>query len=554
MVARHRACALLATLGFLSSWSPLRALPPCGPPGTITTVTAPDGDHLAAFSDYRSYVPKFLASDPAGRLYVADDTIIYRLEADGTATRVVGVPQTRKEQRDNVFVDSVAALEARIIPGAMAFDRAGRLYFVDYAYWTCPNQVCGWPVRIARVEANGQVVTFAGTGELGSSGDGGPAREATFRFASSPGFKRSAMVFDLEDNLLVMDYGNGRIRQIDAEGIVTTLLDSTATDRNGERITDSYETWREKDAPKRMRPSSMVIGPQGSLYFSLGYRVLRRHVDGTIDVVVSGVEGKPSERLDRARDGMGSRYITDPPGAKLLKPSYLGVDQRGTLYISDYYLDRIHRVRPDGTIETIAGNGREIYTVPGCSSSEKPVVQGEVRANPCFAGIGDGGPALEAHIWGPWTMLLTQEGDLLVVATREYGSGFWGGGEFSQLRRVCSVSEWALPTAVEAVQETPSASVSAGTFPSLRLYPNPSNAGVTLTFHLEQSANVSVRIYDEIGQRVRVLAAAAERPAGDYQYVWDGRDREGRRQASGTYLLVLSVDGVQESRKLTLLH
>ena len=86
------------------------------------------------------------------------------------------------------------------------------------------------------------------------------------------------------------------------------------------------------------------------------------------------------------------------------------------------------------------------------------------------------------------------------------------------------------------------------------VFPNPFNPEVTLTFHLEQSANVSVHIYDELGQRVRVLAAKAERPAGDYQYVWDGRDQEGRFQASGTYFLVLSVDGVQESRKLTLLH
>ena len=111
-----------------------------------------------------------------------------------------------------------------------------------------------------------------------------------------------------------------------------------------------------------------------------------------------------------------------------------------------------------------------------------------------------------------------------------------------------------VPTTVETIDQDSAPSHPEGGSPSLRLYPNPSNAAVTLTFHLDQSANVSVHIYDEMGQRVRVLAAEAERPAGDYQYVWDGRDREGRRQASGTYLLVLSVDGVQESRKLTLLH
>ena len=112
-----------------------------------------------------------------------------------------------------------------------------------------------------------------------------------------------------------------------------------------------------------------------------------------------------------------------------------------------------------------------------------------------------------------------------------------------------------MPTSiVGTVDQDSSPSHPEGGSPSLRLYPNPSNASVTLAYHLERSANVSVRIYDELGQRVRVLAAEAERPAGDYQYVWDGRDREGRFQASGTYFLVLSVDGVPESRKLTLLH
>ena len=63
-----------------------------------------------------------------------------------------------------------------------------------------------------------------------------------------------------------------------------------------------------------------------------------------------------------------------------------------------------------------------------------------------------------------------------------------------------------------------------------------------------------MRIYDELGQTVRVLAAEAVRSAGSYQFVWDGRDQAGQSQASGTYFLVLSVDGAAETHKLTLLH
>ena len=86
------------------------------------------------------------------------------------------------------------------------------------------------------------------------------------------------------------------------------------------------------------------------------------------------------------------------------------------------------------------------------------------------------------------------------------------------------------------------------------VFPNPFNPEVTIAFELEHSASVSVRIYNELGQQVRVLAAEGMRPAGSYQFVWDGRDQAGQFQASGTYLLVLSVDGASETHKLTLLH
>ena len=101
----------LLALWWLALAASVGALPLCGEPGTISTVTAPDaGDYLAAFGDYKiyppieyktatgpthrvaapeyhSYYPQALAVGPGGRIYVADQTIIYRLEADGTATR-----------------------------------------------------------------------------------------------------------------------------------------------------------------------------------------------------------------------------------------------------------------------------------------------------------------------------------------------------------------------------------------------------------------------------------------------------------------------------------
>ncbi len=549
MILEHRHYAVRALLGLLPLAAPLWALPPCGAPGTITTVTAPDGDYLAAFSDYtiyppiqygtvqgptdliaapeyRSYYPQDLAVGPQGRIYVADQTIIYRLEADGTATRIVGVPQysifyTEDDydyashplgydelhtsqppvlQRFNVLADTVAALDARIAPGAMAFDRHGRLYFVDYVNRRRTEERLPTLVRIARLDADGQVVTFAG-----------PFEETII----------NSLVFDPEGHLLFS--GNTGIRRIDAQGEITTLVEMP---------------W----------VGSLSVDAQGVLYFGTRTQVFRRPADGRIEHVAgSGEDRFVGEEFDgkwRRHFGAEGRPATEAVVDFLAS---IAIDPQGSLYIANFYFHRIHRVGPDGLIETIAGNGLDSSFSLGCNNDPKEV------AEHCRDHIGDGGPALEAPIWHPERLLLTPAGDLLVTMPVESIMG-WTGGVFSHLRRICGVSEGGVPTAVEAVEEAPEASVSEEAFPALRLYPNPFNAAVTVAFDLAHSASVSVRIYNELGQLVRVLAAEARRPAGSYQFVWDGRDETGQFQASGTYLLVLSVDGAIETHKLTLLH
>ena len=59
--------------------------------------------------------------------------------------------------------------------------------------------------------------TYAGTGDRGYEGDGGPALEATW---GAP----KAIRCDREDNLIVVDTENHAIRRIDSDtGVVTTI-------------------------------------------------------------------------------------------------------------------------------------------------------------------------------------------------------------------------------------------------------------------------------------------------------------------------------------------
>jgi sugar lactone lactonase YvrE len=90
-------------------------------------------------------------------------------------------------------------------PQSVAFDAAGRLYVAE----SDKN-------RIVRIDPSGLTIV-AGSGEIGSGGDGGPAASASLRFPSG-------IAFDLQGNLLIADTGNNRIRRVDfASGIITRV-------------------------------------------------------------------------------------------------------------------------------------------------------------------------------------------------------------------------------------------------------------------------------------------------------------------------------------------
>src|ERR1022692_2337117 len=65
--------------------------------------------------------------------------------------------------------DSIATKAEVILPEKVAFDSSGNAYIADAG-----NNV------IRKVNAAGVITTFAGTGDFGNTGDGGPATAATF--------------------------------------------------------------------------------------------------------------------------------------------------------------------------------------------------------------------------------------------------------------------------------------------------------------------------------------------------------------------------------------
>jgi sugar lactone lactonase YvrE len=142
--------------------------------------------------------------DDRGGLLIADvqDQRIRRLDlATGIITTFAGSGEGARTG------DGQPATQAGIFGArAVCMDHLGNTYICERG---------GNGVR--KVDPSGIITTFAGTGERGYSGDGGPALAATW---GSP----KALRCDAQGNVLVVDTENHAIRRIDAAaGTVTTI-------------------------------------------------------------------------------------------------------------------------------------------------------------------------------------------------------------------------------------------------------------------------------------------------------------------------------------------
>lgn len=93
-------------------------------------------------------------------------------------------------------------------PAGLTTDTIGNIYIAEFF-----NHI------IRKIDTNGIISTFAGTGSAGFSGDGGAPSLALVN-------KPCYISVDSSNNLYFSDQGNSRIRKITASGIITTIAGS----------------------------------------------------------------------------------------------------------------------------------------------------------------------------------------------------------------------------------------------------------------------------------------------------------------------------------------
>ena len=81
--------------------------------------------------------------------------------------------------------------------------------------------------------------------------------------------------------------------------------------------------------------------------------------------------------------------------------------------------------------------------------------------------------------------------------------------------------------------------------------PNPFRPNTTIEFEVADPGLVTLRIFDAAGRQVRLLVNRPY-PAGRHRIAWNGRCDTGEFAASGVYFYRLSVNGVENSRRMVL--
>lgn len=267
-------------------------------------------------------------------------------------------------------------------PGAPVWAPDGTIYMTD-----CAN------ARIYRVTPRRKIVVFGGSGPGGfphyrlvpnygwASADayGGDGRHPTDALFSCP----AGLAFDAAGDMFIADHLNGRIREINTSGYVSTVAGTGPGGKWGGPFTPGVGPSAGDGGPAingiLVSPLGIAFDAAGNLYIAdRDHDAIRKVDTNGILTTVAGIGW-------RGYNG-DHRLATT---ARLNRPIFVAFDAAGNMYISDENNYRIRKVDGSGMISTFAGTGR-------------------------YACGGDGGPATHASLKNPGQILVEPDGSMLI--------------------------------------------------------------------------------------------------------------------------------------------
>lgn len=259
--------------------------------------------------------PSAIIVDANGNLYIADASVgVVRKVAAAT-----GIISTYAGSTTATSLgDNGPATGAQLsFPAGLALDSTGNLYIGEY-------------LRVRKVVANsGSIVTVAGTGNPGYTGDGGPATNATLQGVRG-------IAIDGAGNLYIADRWNSVVRKVNfATGNITTVAGKGAPSYTGPFFAGDggLATSAQLDYPL-----GVAVDTAGNLYISdTGNNAIREVT--AADGIISTVAGAPPN-CSYTLSGDGGPALQ----ASVCLPLGITLDGAGNIYIAEYGYNRVRLV------------------------------------------------------------------------------------------------------------------------------------------------------------------------------------------------------------------
>jgi sugar lactone lactonase YvrE len=350
-------------------------------PNGTQTLVAGNGTYGPPSGDGRSATqaqlngPTAVAVDATGNLFIADNAgrSIRVVAPDGVIRSLASIPPAAPIPSGDGGPATMAELQLAVsglsYQSGLAVDSAGNLYIAETAAH-----------RVRRVSPDRTITTVAGVGgprctgpsDCRSLGDGGPAIDAALAYPTG-------VVVDKAGNLYIADTGNARVRRVLPDGIITTYAgNGNAPEWNSRGVGNGGPA---TSAPLNVQ--SLAMDSTGNLLISEGNLADVRRVspDGTLSTLLSATTA-----------GHFLGFI-----------SAIALDRAGSLFVAGSYCDgdencyqAVQKIAPSGDT-TLILDGRTGYSLLA------------------GANMGDGGPAIAAHIGFITNLALDNAGNLFVA-------------------------------------------------------------------------------------------------------------------------------------------
>lgn len=435
------------------------------PDGTIETFAGNGqagsrGDGLSARAASLNS-PRQMAFDGMGNLYVAEfgGNRIRRIDSSGLiSTAADGVRPTAvvADLQGNIWFGDAAGLKRfpagrpadlevvgpGLTIGGLTVDPMGVIT------WSTAerHQVFSLAGTTGQIIGNGSGSLIVGNGFPGSAGDGGLARDG--RVNNPLGIDYSA-----DGRLAIADSGNGLVRQVDADLMLSRIAGSqgfrftgdggfaplaTLNSPQGLAITAAGELLIADTNSNRIRvvdqsgridslaggapggdalnpqglsgPTDVVATPQGEIYVADRGNLRVARLTGDVPETVAG------GGFVRNSDGGPATE------ARLFDPTDIAFDMAGNLLITDRADHRVRRVSPGGVIDTMAGTGQQ-----GSSGDNGPATRAALDG-PSSVAVGPSGEAYIADEASHRLRVVSPDGTIRRVAGGG-GPGFSGDGQ-----------------------------------------------------------------------------------------------------------------------------